>query len=579
MLRAWHRRFNLPMKDILFEIVKRDNHAIKQGEIFTYYHSHPYVSTHHYKFDEETEDLAEVATRLCNAERALAGNQVEFLRVLAIEAEEGKEFDASTLCHLCIHADHHGGQNTGYPSGYRRAQTFDRFIGLSLGRNRKSGRVTKQFYGGGVGASDLRTHKKKEGTSVHITLLEDAYLLFMYLPIFRQMMGDDAKFDTSATLDRWGRRTPKPEAIGEPVVCEVSNLSEARRAAFKSSVEEGRIRTELEGSFEKIQDAFWHLNDNMGRFDHTWGNANFPDWFLPLTLCQQAAQMWYPLARALGYEIPPAAIPWTVGHYQHGQFEQVVASGCLATKEAATAVDSCIQNLYQIDRYIAGVEPYSLLWHQFGNNAFETKQALADYLYENFDTFQDAMFSCASTLGILQSILLLRTVTEMEARPKARIVWQPPENLVRENRAEPLPPMNVDIFTEPIYQDREPYLTIEEPEEVAVYLPPSTPAPVPLYVPENPPVVSEPEPEHITDPFDPRWVFNEPEQMRWSRFFWEVARETGISAGELYLKELFRLRRGRDFWKEGKSPNHRWITKPPELPGQIEIPTIHFPLL
>jgi hypothetical protein len=154
--------------------------------------------------------------------------------------------------------------------------------------------------------------------------------------------------------------------------------------------------------------------DAMEKFSHRWGDGRVPNLRLCVVFATEAAAMWRPLARALGYQIPdgykferaPYARDWNIGI--------PLPPANVTLKARNTSVFRCVQAMFGAHQWLEN--NYSELY-PFGYNgpvSAVSRYNMENYIrpmaqeqYDKFDGLTSAIFTTLDAINLLNQLVIV----------------------------------------------------------------------------------------------------------------------------------------------------------------------------
>jgi hypothetical protein len=424
--------------------------------------------------------LESTASKLALAERVCVISVREIYRVVAFECKEDGEHDENTTTHTCVVRAGAALFEYKHTLGLRPAGYWSQYVGVTVGKNRVVGRVTKNFISGSVNFQDLATarHSKYKRKTPNLNM--KGQFVKHSFPYYRWILEHLPGYDTSVEIDRFGKMRELETGEGRLTIGAIQVNSRWRRAIQSQSLEASFMQLVLHRAISYSDWACWEYRRQMERFTHHWGDGQVPELYNAVYWAVHASYVWVSLARALGYQ---------VGDYTKNQ-SNIASWGILgwpALPPNKIVLKAREETVFRLVKTLCGIHQYLETEYPNGhrtnyqsynnNNQFQRPGDIytsyiptAKRYYDDHENLSNAIFGINDALNLLWQIVQV-------ANPKKNLPlnqrygesefpewWQRPLTV--------LPPLEMDLFEACEPMSREPFLTTYSTAQATVKMAP-----------------------------------------------------------------------------------------------------------
>jgi hypothetical protein len=424
--------------------------------------------------------MESTASKLALAERICVTSAREIYRVVAFECKQNGEHDETTTTHSCAVRTGVGLFYYKSTPGLRPSGYWSSHVGVTVGKNRVVGRVTKNFIAGSVNRQDLamgrRGYRKPEVANLN---MKGQFAKYSF-PYYRFILEHLAGYDTTVEVERFGKVRELEKGVGRLTIGAIQNNARQRRALTSRSAEATWMETVLYRAISISDAACWEYRRQMERFGHHWGDGQVPEMYNAVYWAVHASYVWFHLARALGYQ---------VGNYTKNQtnvFSQqlpgwpALPPNKILLKARHETVFRLVKTLCGIHQYLETEYPngyrnvfqsyYEYRFSQQPGAIYPSYIPTAKRYYDDHENLSNAIFGINDALNLLWQVVQVANLRKKF--PDAQRYEETNFAFYFQSPLTVLPPLEMDLFEACEPMSRDPFLVTYSTAQATVKMVP-----------------------------------------------------------------------------------------------------------
>jgi hypothetical protein len=361
-------------------------------------------------------EAAKLASILGNAERCLYPKNINFISVVLYELRVGQGYSIETRTRSLF--PWNDAQNTTKKQivGLRPTnESFNQWAGAYIVQEREQGHPRRTFMRGVLSFWDAYEFKEHIGGPRGLLLDLDAPLAGLWWHGYKALLEYATLLDYTVLVTQDGVPETVPPCSNERVL-HLPGIQLWQKKNFERQSGGQRETTRLVNEAHAgMWDVYREYSLGMKYFNYEWSSSSYPAWRFLATTMSRVTQIWYPLARALGYQILPGSEPAEDELIYDDPAMFSIVPGSVVLSDQEPEVYRILLYLQQVWQHIRQYRFEASVWWE--HDVYSPQEEWAEIALIKYDQYYALMDTIAAVNDSINVLMRLWRVQPRGAAP------------------------------------------------------------------------------------------------------------------------------------------------------------------